>query len=480
MLTSLKPLQALTSVSLALTGILCIGYSLIQVPTPIGTPFADFQNGVPVTRQMMISTRLPYALPVQVAGAVLVLGAVVNHDRHKLSSQDYDQAIDLLLSGSVSLGQVITKEAWDQIQSIGKSKTAKQIRVIAIRAFPSPIRSRFEQMEAAQQSQIVFEKFLKAPHNRLAGKTKAGKTFLLLKLLIDWLEANPNGVITICDINYGKPDRDTGEPFYWNGFPVECIRSNPAEILEASRAEVAELRQRVTDCREKGVRLQDLQPRLFIVTELDSTQEDVDEVSPKPGEFISNVRQVAKQGNGYKLKLIFDGQSLATGESGISQATADQLCVALLGTSTTNATEVSKFHASNAVELRNTCNTILKAGKRPAIIQLNEGDPVAVIVPDLGYIRQVRFAAVREQPQDPIETWWQQTFTPELQLWLQEQAEGYVSGEIKTKRGSGGPLKEWILPKFGVTMTDPRRIKVSDAWKQAQQQAEQKLKGGKS
>jgi hypothetical protein len=249
------------------------------------------------------------------------------------------------------------------------------------------------------------------------------------------------------------------------------------------------MERRIVACREGRATAKDLQPRLLIVTELDSTQEEIDALCKvieqeakinqelpayRAGEFMGSIRKVLKQGNGYKFKVILDGQSLAVGASGISEATSDQLSNALLGNSTVNSSEVSKFKTANADRLIAQCEAILKAGKRPAIIQLNEGAPVAIVVPDLSWIRDVRFAVPPQLSDDPIEQWWSQIYTAEKQQWLNDLAIRYIRKEVKTAAGKGA-LKEWVLPEFGIErFDDPRRAKLSQAWDEAKRKAKEK------
>jgi hypothetical protein len=65
----------------------------------------------------------------------------------------------------------------------------------------------------------------------------------------------------------------------------------------------------------------------LIVDELDVT---ADELGGKDGEFIAGIRRLLKMGAGYGIKVLLCGQSLAVGETAISEALRSQMAIALV------------------------------------------------------------------------------------------------------------------------------------------------------
>jgi hypothetical protein len=329
-------------------------------------------------------------------------------------------------------------------------------KFLYLRTAPAPVQDMIAQLEADRS---WFRKFLKARHNWVTGRTGAGKTYLVLALIIDWLTTNPDGVITICDLAYGKPDED-GWINDWLGVPVDYIRMEPDAIAAAVDAEREELESRrkegQTAAREGKRRIKRRSNRLLVIDEWDTT---VEEQGGKDGAFYADVRFMLKFGGGYGHKLLLSGQTIATGETAISEATRNQMAIAILGTNTTKTDEVGKLK-SESQPLIERSRKIRKQGKRAAIVQLGDADPVTVIVPDLRHVLNQRIVV---ETDDPDRAWWHEVFTASVQQDLQTQAGQYARGEIAS------PLKA-IAQKLGcrVRSDDPRYTQyLKPAWETA-------------
>ncbi len=329
-------------------------------------------------------------------------------------------------------------------------------RFLYLRTAPAPVQDAIAQLEADRS---WFRKFLKARHNWVTGRTGAGKTFLVLALIVDWLEANPDGIITICDLAYGKPD-ENGFVNDWLGLPVEYIRMEADEIVATIAAERAEMEERrkeaQTAAREGKRRIKRRQNRLLVIDEWDVT---VEEQGGKDGEFYASVRTILKFGGGYGHKILLSGQTIATGETAISEATRNQMAIAILGTNTTKTDEVGKLK-SESQPLIERSRQIRRKGKRAAIVQLGDADPVTVIVPDLGHVLNRRILV---ETDDLDLAWWHEVFTTAMRAELLTQAAHYARGEIAS------PLKA-IAQKLGcrVRGDDARYIRfLKPAWEAA-------------
>lgn len=308
-------------------------------------------------------------------------------------------------------------------------------KFLYLRTAPAPIQDAIAQLEA---DRTWFRKFLKARHNWVTGRTGAGKTFLVLALIVDWLEVHPDGIITICDLAYGKPD-ENGFVNDWLGLPVDYVRMESDTIVAAVQAERTEMEARRKEAqaaaREGKRRIKRRPSRLFVIDEWDTT---VEEQGGKDGEFYSDVRTLLKFGGGYGHKILLSGQTIATGETAISEATRNQMAIAILGTNTTKTDEVSKLKSESA-PLIERARTVRRKGKRAAIVQLGDADPVTVIVPDLAQVLNYR---IMVETNEPDQAWWHEVFTPTAREALLTQAGQYARGEIAS------PLKA-IAHQFG-------------------------------
>lgn len=329
-------------------------------------------------------------------------------------------------------------------------------KVLYLRTAPAPIQDAIAQLDA---DRTWFRKFLNARHNWVTGRTGAGKTYLVLALIVDWLEANPDGIITICDLAYGKPD-ENGFVNDWLGLPVEYIRMESDEIVAAVAAERTEMEDRrkaaQAAARAGKRRIQRRPNRLLVIDEWDVT---VEEQGGKDGDFYASVRTILKFGGGYGHKILLSGQTIATGETAISEATRNQMAIAILGTNTTKTDEVGKLKSESA-PLIERARTVRRKGKRAAIVQLGDADPVTVIVPDLAPVLNRRIVV---ETNDPDQAWWHATFTATEQANLRSLAGQYARGEIAS------PLKQ-IAQKFGcrVRSDDARYTRfLKPAWEAA-------------
>jgi hypothetical protein len=150
--------------------------------------------------------------------------------------QDIPDTITVLTAHTQQFLATGIQTAVDWTVLIG-GRTAK---TIYLRTAPAPLKDAITQMAA---DRTWFKQFLKARHNWVTGKTGSGKTFLTLALIADWLQDNPDGTITICDLAYGKPD-ENGFINDWLGLPVDYIRMEPETIAATIQLELEELETR--------------------------------------------------------------------------------------------------------------------------------------------------------------------------------------------------------------------------------------------
>lgn len=366
------------------------------------------------------------------------------------TSKQWELALDESINGVV-LGSV---SAIASLKIPQKSqKFSQQASRVVLKNLPEPLAGITQQVDSRE----LFQKFLKFPHNRIVGPTGSGKTFLLCALLTQWLKDNSDGIITICDINYGKPDRVTGEIFDWLSMPLAAIKYSESEISHALENEVQILTQRKEVCRQAAInkeRAPKLQPRLFIVSELDGTAKSLNDGKGKRGEFSQKLLEILKQGNGYNMKLILEGQSLAVEESDLSEASRSQVAIAMLGADTYNAKKAGQFSTPNVDELVIKSSQLKSQKKRPCIIQLGDGLPQTIVVPDLSAQRRTQIEYCPD-PNSPAGKWKTiRESIPDLEEKLTAITQQLASGELVAPQGSGGPVKAFVLPAMGLRSTD--------------------------
>lgn len=393
--------------------------------------------------------------PLYSAGALLSLLICGCHLRTKFNgialvdletlSADTGEAFEVLVKHGLSIGGEWIGEGLRLSLDAGKDM-GQSLTQLAISAAPLTIRTAVEQM---QSDKSWFEKFLKAPHNRVAGRTRSGKRFIASQLLIDFVQRYPRGQVIVCDKDFGKDGND------WMGLPLEMVHSDLAAIDAAVRTvyEVLVSRAKIweTAARERRTltpieQAEVSNPILLVVDELDSTNDDFKDL--KNDKFIYHLKQLLKRGggadSGYKIKVLLIGQSLSVGTkntsgSGIDLALTDQMATCLtVGLGQLNTEQLSKLKSEVGDDLAHRALSLTSKGIRAAVVQL-EGTSQVVAIPDLSHLETFRFAQI-----DPNEFWWQSVWTPETQAWLKGLARSHAKGEIPS------PLKGEIAQRFGV------------------------------
>ncbi|NEO85515.1 MAG: hypothetical protein F6J87_14895 [Spirulina sp. SIO3F2] len=339
-------------------------------------------------------------------------------------------------------GGTITLAASIKSSDLPSAARTKQAKVFVLRHLPEPLKPLVKYEPRAEE----FKRAIQSPHCWIVGSTNSGKSFASREIVAEWIRRNPDGIVQWCDINHGKPDRETGEIDRKMGLPRECIRCSLDDIRAAVVTEVDELTRRKETCQALAFgsgKAPYMQPRLLAIEELDSTTQSLNEGKGKNGPFSQNLRELLKQGHGYGITLLLIGQTLAVEETGISLATQDQLAKLMIGKNTINATQVKRF-GGNTDELMASCEQAIVDGKRPAIAQFGADPPIAITIPDLSHTRDYQIAYIAAR--DPDQEWWDLVWTTEKEVWMRE----VVRASPKAM------LKDVILPGFGIDIRDSR------------------------
>ncbi|MBD2019275.1 hypothetical protein H6F43_03645 [Leptolyngbya sp. FACHB-36] len=436
-----------------------------------------------------------------VMGALLCLGTVGTLPFVRLPSGELLVEVDTLaddmldtievLTGYANAAIAHTAQAGSTLALAAGKKTAK---VLYLHATPPALK---DVIDEAISDQTWLTTFLKAPHNWIIGKTGGGKTILAGKILSYTIQVAQESQrpfeLTICDKNYGKPNPETGEINDWFGIPSEYVLSDLSKIEQFIREQKEELDDEIAAW-ERYARDRQTNPnaskpefkrRIILIEENDGTQKELQQAferrrqaqknsRTKPAEkdefsFIENLCFLLKEGRGYGWKVILIGQSAAVTESGVNEALRTQLSIVMVGDNCEIIREVQKFGAGEPAALVVKAAEIRKKGKRRAIVQLEGGEPVVRVVPDMSEVARFRI-----RRRDPNYDWWQSVWTEENKAWLWQEAQAVAAGEAKSLLSSNRKLE--LKEKFGIIPdgNDPRYTRYfKDAWEKLLLQAKE-------
>ena len=187
-------------------------------------------------------------------------------------------------------------------------------------------------------------------------------------------------------------------------------------------------------------------PLLCVIDELPALmntakQHEVDE------EIKEKIADILTMGRGYRVKLLLISQMLAVGSVALTKAQRQQVNKLVLGTSTLDPDIINRIPGT-AQDLRGEIEPLLKQKKRACVVQFGASLPEIRVIPEI----DIKAHRVRVCATDPDEVWWRETWTGETRKRVEELAQSYATGEIKS------PLKGEVLPLFGITnmSTDER------------------------
>ncbi|MEP0872418.1 hypothetical protein NDA01_21620 [Trichocoleus desertorum AS-A10] len=467
---------AFFGLSACATGFLVAGMQKIQtpqfVPNPSGYGIQVIETPTP-HRDLYLAGFMGCTIG---AAATLHPKLKINGDR--LVNPDTFKADTLELIQL--LGEGLNDVSGSAFQGLIKWMTrgsGKQLaKTIYVKCAPPALKDAVEEMV---KDKTWFKEFLRR-HVWLVAKTRAGKTVLLLYLLLVFIQEWPDGYFTICDINFKKPN-EAGEVNDWFGIDQkQFIRVEYATIKQTIYEEWLDLHQRRQYCMQlpTGQKAK-LQPSLLILEEMPAFMRQAEIVgkmmnTDEKSQILLWLGDLFTFGLGYGKRVVIVSQNSAVGENGINQANQDQLCVALLGRTAVKSQEVKKFAGDDAANLIARVKDLRRRGHRAAIVQVGDDDPAVRVIPNIN-VNNVR---LEFKPfEDPDYCWWIETYTPEVQEWLLSLAKQYLNKEIKS------PLKTEIAPYFEVQVTnqDARYNRfVKEAWADAQAAVEQELARSKT
>ena len=358
----------------------------------------------------------------------------------------------------------------------GKQSVA---RTVAMSVLPVPIRD-FIQEKVTNHN--WFDQLLnESRHYVICGATGDGKSMLLFAIILAFIKRD-NGAgrdrLAISDINYGKPD-EHGNINTWMEIDRKIISVNINEIMATGRSIVAELR----ECREAGVKAAEALSRgdqaehdrikpsvrkgntLWIIEELIATRLTLENADKKLLQEFDDIRQeIRLYGRGFGFKMCEILQYLNANHDGINLGQRQNICIILLKSMASSADTVKKVF-SNHEELSARFREYLKRFKYLAMVQLGEGDPQILEIPDLSYVNQTSLRS----PVDPVDTWLSNVWTEENQQWI---AETIANG--KSPLSSSPEIRAEFKSRFKIELSndDARYVRLKEVINQQKQLVE--------
>ena len=404
------------------------------------------------------------ASPLGVFAGIGMIAASMGFDRrHRLSGDDYLDGLKLALDAAI-----------DSVSALGHNNRTVIRQAIPINCLPERYRSLVSVLAEKLLHEDWVREFVKRS-KLVVGVTRSGKTTYLLYEVAVFYQDYPDGHLTICDLNYKKPDAD-GNVNDWFRLPRDrFIRVEYEEIFESIQTEWDELQRRRKLCMESTGQVK-LQRRKLLVDETigvinEAKGRDKLKSTGAPKDLPQLQRWICDllyQGLGYQMECTFGLHNLAVGETGFNLAMQEQLNVLILGASAINVDNAARLPGvRDSAGLVEEVKRIRKLSgcQYAAIAKIGSEEPCIKVVPHLD-ISQFELQ-VPESPQSAIEQWWQQVFDEQAQKWLFDLACRFVKGEIKS------PLKGEICPRFGceTRLSDPKYSLVKQAWEDAQTKA---------
>jgi hypothetical protein len=282
-------------------------------------------------------------------------------------------------------------------------------------------------------------------------RSRGGKTTFLKYYLYTLIKSSKNIKLSICDINYGKPN-DDGVINNWMQISPTFIHSQSSTVYAAIKAYGDELRLRKSEC-EKSVRaglkanpIKDKPINLLVIEELISTRADLKK-SDLWESALDEITDGLVCGLGYNCPIVVVSQSLAVNQTDIHLSVRDQFNIIALGKSTSSSEVIKDCGFDDVDETKSKVTVLKKQGKRPILIAGVDESKLATL-PDLRWIDEVQIQI--KEPVDINQQWWEDVYANNEanQKWLIERV---LSQLAKTENSitSSSRVSE-LQERFGI------------------------------
>lgn len=276
------------------------------------------------------------------AGAAVVLAAEVHRAKRDYSYGD-------IWSGSCTAVDDIFSSANAELAPVFNKARGQRQRLVT-RALSQVPMGELIARRLEQQGQLSTDWVSEFSRRSacIVGESGDGKTHTLLWRLAEFIKANPDGQLHVCDIDYGSGHG--GGSNTWLGLPLESVvHTEDSEILDTILAVSDEVSQRAHETKlaiAAGEPKPEYQPILLLVDEWVVTAEMW--TKPQRETALSALKNIVHRGLKQGVQCVLGMHSLAVNQSYIPKGLVQHLEVLFLWRAAQNADNFSNLPISPA------------------------------------------------------------------------------------------------------------------------------------
>lgn len=265
------------------------------------------------------------------AGAAVVMAAEVHRARRDYSYGD-------VWSGSGAAVDEVFNSANAELAPVFNKVRGQRTRLVTLALAQVPmgetIARRLEQR--GQLSTDWVDEFARRS-SAIVGESGDGKTHTLLWRLAEYIKANPQGEVHVCDIDFGSSHG--GTPNTWLGLPLESVvHTDEAEILDTLLAVSDEVSQRAHETKQAiaaGDPKPEYSPILLLIDEWVVTAEMWTKAQRETA--LAALKNIIHRGLKQGVQCVLGMHSLAVNQSYIPKGLVQHLEVLFLWRAAQNA-----------------------------------------------------------------------------------------------------------------------------------------------
>lgn len=343
-------------------------------------------------------------------GCVAAWGtAEAMRSRRKLSYSE-------VVQGSLGYSQEILGEVAETVSPVTDAIERQRVQLLtsALKQMPMGDRIAEQFINKTGLKSDWFDSFESRPF-AVCGESGDGKTFLLKYRVQRFLQANPDGELLICDIDYGSSHKGS-EPNTWFGLPVgKVVQIEPEDITATLKYVADELETRAKASHQTEGNSPVKKPLLLVIDEWVSYFQSLS--NKEQDAAIELIRKFNVRGLKQNVFVVLGLHSLAVGETGLDKALIRKFDVLMLRRAAQEPDNYDNIGAtrdrvSAAIDRIKGLPKVIK-GLRPCVVYADKDLSVKAL-PHLEVNEAIELVATPE-PIDPDQQWIDEIWTAELQ-----------------------------------------------------------------